>query len=70
MSDETAKEVPDAVRKIVSAMVHQALARCDREGIAWEDFYRVLEEEQRLRSTGDVDELFERTFRRLQGMTN
>ena len=33
MSEETKRELPEAVRKIVEAMVSQALARCDRLGI-------------------------------------
>jgi hypothetical protein len=70
MSDEPKIEAPEPVRKIVEAMVNQALARCDQLGIAWEDFHRTMLEEQKLRSTGDVADLFERTFRRLQRKAN
>jgi hypothetical protein len=70
MTDDLKKEVPEAVRKIVGAAVSQALARCDRQGIAWEDFYRVLLEEQKLHPSISVPELFERTFRRLEGTAN
>jgi hypothetical protein len=70
MSDKSKVEAPEAVRKIVEAMVSQALARCDRLGIAWEDFYRAMSEEQKVRSTGDVADLFERTFHRLLGAAN
>jgi hypothetical protein len=70
MSDETKKEPPEAVRNIVEAMIGQALARCDREGIAWSDFYLAMKEERKVRSTGDLADLLERTFRRLSGASN
>ena len=70
MSEDTKKETPEAVRKIVEAMVTQVLARCDQMGIAHEDFYRILVEERKIRSTGDVADLFDRVFRRLQGTAN
>jgi hypothetical protein len=73
MTDETKKDAQDApepVRKILAAMVHHALARCDRQGIAREDFYRVLLEEQKLHPEVSVTELFERTFRRLERAMN
>jgi hypothetical protein len=70
MSDDTKTGVPDPVRKIVEAMVSQALARCDQLGISWEDFLRAMLEERKVRSTGDVTDLFERTFRRILGTAN
>ena len=59
--------ISDPVRSIVEAMVHQALARCDREGIASEDFYRALMEEKKLYPNGTLTGLFKRIFRRLNG---
>jgi hypothetical protein len=70
MNEDQKQESPAAVREIVAAMVAQALARCDREGFAREDFYRALLEEQKLCPKVIVEELFERTFRRLAGMAS
>jgi hypothetical protein len=70
VSDDPRSNVPDGVRKIIEAMVHQAVARCDRQGIALEDFLRMMEEEQKLRPASTLTELFDRIFRRLQGTTN
>ena len=70
MSSEQQKEVPEAVRQIVGAMVTQALARCEQLGIAREDFYRAMLEEQKHRPKISVEELFERTFRRLESEAN
>jgi hypothetical protein len=70
MADETKEEAPEPVRRIVGAMVNQALARCDREGIAWEDFYRAMLEEQARPPKVSLEELFERIFRRLKGTAN
>jgi hypothetical protein len=70
MSDEPEKEVPEAVRKTIVAMVGQALAQCDREGIAHEDFYAALQKEEKLLPRGTLTELFRRTFRRLKGLAN
>jgi nucleoside diphosphate kinase len=70
MSDDTKAEAPDAVRKIIGAMVGQVVARCEREGIPLEDFYRVMLEEQKVYPKGTVAELFERTFCRLKAGTN
>ena len=69
-SPESPKEIPDSVRKIVGAIVGQALARCDRQGIAHEDFYRVMLEEQKFLPKGTLAELFERIFRRLESRAN
>ena len=63
-------EIPDGVRKIIQAMVDQAVARCDRQGIPLEDFLRSMEEEQKLHPANTLTELFDRIFRRLQGTTN
>jgi hypothetical protein len=70
MSDEPKKEVPEAVRKVVEAMTSQAVARCDRLGIPLENFYRAMLEEQSLNPKATVVELFEQTFRRLEGALN
>jgi hypothetical protein len=70
MSEETKREVPEAVRKIVKAMISQALARCDQLGIAHEDFYQAMREERKVRSTGDLTDLLDRTFRRLADAAN
>jgi hypothetical protein len=70
MSEERKKEAPEAVRKIVEGMIAQALARCDRLGIAHEDFYRAMVEERKVRSSGDLADLLERTFRRLGRAAN
>lgn len=70
MSEDTKSDVPEAVKKIVGAMLDQALARCDREGIAWKDFYAALLEEQKGGLKGDLEELFRRTFARLKSSAN
>lgn len=70
MIDEPTKQVPEAVRKIVGAIVDQALAKCERLGISREAFYRAMVEEQTIHSTGNLPDLIERTFRRLAGMSN
>jgi hypothetical protein len=70
MADEPRNEIPDAVREIIEAMVNQAVARCDRQGIALEDFFRTMEEEQQLHPASTLTELFDRIFRRLESMTN
>jgi hypothetical protein len=69
MDDETRTEVPEAMRKIVEAMVARALTRCDQSGIAREDFHRALLEEQRTHRPTTGSDLIERTFRRL-GIAN
>jgi hypothetical protein len=70
MNDGPKKEVPEAVVKLIEAMTNQAVARCDRLGIAREDFYRALLEEQKLHPEVSVAELFQRTFRRLEELAN
>ena len=65
MDDKQRNDVPDAVRRIIQGMTGQALARCDRLGIAHEDFYRAMLEEQKAHPEVSVAQLFERTFRRL-----
>lgn len=70
MTDNLKRDVPESARKVIEAIVSQALARCDQAGIAWEDFYRELLEEQKLHSDISVAELFERTFRRLDRVAN
>ena len=70
MSEEPRSEIPDGVRKIIEAMVNQAVARCHRQGIALEDFYRTMIEEQRLHPEIPLAELFERIFSHLEGLTN
>jgi hypothetical protein len=70
MTNEPTKEPPEAVRKIVEAMVSRALAECDRLGIAWEDFYRAMLEEEKLLPKVSLEKLFERTFRRLDRAGN
>jgi hypothetical protein len=70
VSDEPRGDIPDGVRKIIEAMVTQAVARCDRQGIALEDFYRTMLEEQQLRPEIALTELFERIFRHLEGIAN
>jgi hypothetical protein len=66
----TEKEVPEAVRKIIAAMSGQAIARCHREGIALEDFYRAMLEERAIDPKSSVANLFDRAFQRLKGTTN
>ncbi|HEY7313276.1 MAG TPA: hypothetical protein VH643_28260 [Gemmataceae bacterium] len=68
--DVPAREVPQAVEKMIDAMVGQALARCERLGIAQEDYYRAFVEEQRLHPKASVSELFDLAFRRLEGGSN
>jgi hypothetical protein len=70
MSDESKPEPPETVRKIVEAMVSNALARCDRLGIAHQDFYRAMVEERKVHSTGDLADLLERTFHRILRAAN
>jgi hypothetical protein len=70
MTEKTRSDVPDAVKNIVGAMLDHALARCDREGITWNDFYAALLEEQSSGLKGSVEDLFERTFARLKKSVN
>jgi len=70
VTEKTKDDVPEAIKKIVGAMLDQALARCDREGIAWEDFYAALLEEQKGGPKGNLEDLFKRTFLRLQRSAN
>ncbi len=70
MNDEGRVEAPEAMRKIVEAMVMHALARCDQLGIAREDFCRALLEEQRTHRPTTGTDLIERTFRRLGAASN
>lgn len=66
MTDDLKNHVPESVRKVIEGMVGQAIARCEREGIALEDFYRAISAEHELDPKSSVVELFERTFRRLR----
>ena len=66
MAEQAKGEMPEAVRKTLEAMTGHAVARCKSLGIALEDFYAALLDEQRLHPEISVAELFERTFRRLQ----
>jgi hypothetical protein len=59
------KATPEGLRKIVAAQVRAALRRCDREGIAWEDFYRAVCEEQVSNPPTNSADLIRRTFLRL-----
>lgn len=70
MSDERKEQPPDAVERIVRAIVNQALARCDRAGIAREDFYRVMLEEQQHHPRITLPELVKRVFSRLEESAN
>lgn len=64
----------EQVRKLVRAMADGALARCAREGIAPEDFYRALLAEGPGRGgrggPGGVADLFERAMRRAKAGAN
>ena len=69
MTTERTDDIPEPVRKTIGAMVGQAVARCERRGIALADFYQALLAEQKTHPKVSVAELFDRTFRRLeQGM--
>lgn len=70
MTDDLKHDVPESARKVIEAMVSQAIARCEQAGIALEDFYREMLEEQKLHPAISVAELFERTFRRLERVAN
>ena len=65
MSDKPKDGPPEPVRNIVEAIVNQALARCDRMGIAWEDFDKAMAEESRRCPQLGLPELIEQTFRRV-----
>jgi len=60
----------ESVRKIVEAIVAQAVARCRRQGITLENFYVAMLAEQDLHPKGDLTELFDQVFRRLGGNSN
>jgi hypothetical protein len=70
MTDDPNPPIPEPARKIIDALIAQAFARCDRLGIAREDFYRAMLEEQKIPQKVSVPELLERTFRRLGGASN
>ncbi len=66
-------EPSESVRSIVVAMVGNALAHCDRSGIAHEDFYKAMVEERKTRGMGGpggLANLLERTFHRLTQADN
>ncbi len=52
--------------RIVTRIVDQSLARCDRLGIAHADFYRAMVEERKANSKDGLLALVRRTFERLQ----
>ncbi len=63
----------DAETKVIRGMVTDVEARCVREGIALEDFYRALLTEAKVPGEGGVHgvcDLFARTFRRLKAGSN
>lgn len=61
----TPADVPPGVRRICEAMVSTAVARCEREGIALEDFYAAIMAEKAAVPGTTVSDLFARVFRRL-----
>jgi hypothetical protein len=68
--NEQQKEVPEAVKKIVGAMVDQALSRCDKLGIARAEFYRAMLEVKKHYPKGTLEELLTRTFAHLKSEAN
>jgi hypothetical protein len=70
MIDKPNKEVPDAVRATLEKMVHQVMDQCDQLGIAWADYYQAMLQEQKQNPKISVEDLFQRTFRRLERNSN
>lgn len=64
------REVTPAVRDMLEKMVAQVMARCDREGIAWADFYEAMLVEMEVLPKVPVEEVFRRTFVRLRAQAN
>lgn len=65
MNFESERMVPPAIQNIIEKMVSRAVAECAQQGIALEEFYRAMQEEQRTVPKGTVVDLFEGAFRRL-----
>lgn len=65
-SNRSNQSPPEGLRKIVEALVARALIRCDRLGIAHEDFYRALVEEQQSHPPTNATDLIRRAFNRLR----
>jgi hypothetical protein len=63
-------DVPDGARKIVTALVERAVARCYREGIALEDFYKAMLAEERAHKPTTTVDLIRRVFKRLATAAN
>lgn len=65
-------EPPLGVQQILRSMVNSALARCAREGIDPEEWFRVLQEEgaKVIPEEDTVLQLFERTFARFRARLN
>jgi hypothetical protein len=70
MNEESTKEVPDAVREILRAMLGQAVSRCAHQGIALSEFYSALLSEQKRHPRVSAAELLDRTFRQLERQAN
>jgi hypothetical protein len=70
MTDKPTPDMPESGSGLIVELLSRALERCDRQGIAFEDFYRAMAKEQQLHPKASLEEFFERVFRRLEGMMN
>ena len=70
MSNQQNRNISDAERAQIESIVHQALARCDREGFAREDFREAMLIEQKLHPNLSLRELFAWVFLRLRNLRN
>lgn len=61
------RRVPDVVRAELKALVDHWMDRCDRAGVAWSAFYTVFKVQQLETPTVSPADLFELTWKRVQG---